>query len=299
MAERRRAQNALKIVVRHRAVVIAALLCLNFMAPHYAALAQNEPEPDTNSLEEPTAEPTEFTPVTAGDAERGSAPAATATDTPTAAATITEQPTPAATPTPSRHAAHHPQHGKQTAAAASSSPAAASAPAASQRQKSTARGAAGADIVPSDSPFAGLNFSNQKGPTNITSDSGDLDYKNKVALFAGHVHAIQGGGDLTSDKLKVQYGNDFNDIRMIYADGNVRMSQGTQWITSDHAVLDQSTHIVTFFGNPVAHDQKDQITGSTIKVDLVSGKSTVDKPRVIIFPREGKNPDNVDASGSP
>src|SRR5579862_7510697 len=122
MAERRRAQNALKIVVRHRAVVIATLLCLNFMAPHYAALAQNEPEPDTSSLEEPTAEPTEFTPVTAGDAERGSAPAAT--------------------PTPSRHGAHHPQHGKQTAATASSSPAAAKAPAASQRQKSTAKGAA-------------------------------------------------------------------------------------------------------------------------------------------------------------
>ena len=75
--------------------------------------------------------------------------------------------------------------------------------------------------------------------------------------------------------------------------------QVNQDFTSDHAVLDQSTHILTFYGNPVAHDQKDQITGSTIKVDLVSGKSTVDKPRVIIFPREGKNPDNVDAPDSP
>ena len=144
-----------------------------------------------------------------------------------------------------------------------------------------------------------MNFGNQKGPTNITSDTGSLDYQHKQAVFSGHVHAVQAGGDLTSDQLKVQYGNDFNDIRMMYADGNVRMSQGTRWITSDHAVLDQSTHILTFYGNPVAHDEKDQITGSTIKVDLVSGKSTVDKPRVIIFPREGKNPDNVDASGSP
>jgi lipopolysaccharide transport protein LptA len=160
-------------------------------------------------------------------------------------------------------------------------------------------GGGGANAVPENSPFAGLNFGNQKGPTDIQSDTGTLDYQKKVALFAGHVHAVQAGSDLTSNTLKVQYGQDFNDIRMMYADGDVRMSQGLRWITSDHAVLDQSTHILTFYGNPVAHDQKDQITGSTIKVDLVSGKSTVDKPRVIIFPREGQKPDNVNAPDSP
>jgi lipopolysaccharide export system protein LptA len=145
----------------------------------------------------------------------------------------------------------------------------------------------------------GVNFGNQKGPTNITSDTGTLDYQNKMAVFSGHVHAVQAGGDLTSDTLKVQYGQNFNDIQKLYADGNVRMSQGTRWITSDHAVLDQSTHVLTFHGNPVAHDGEDQITGSAIKVDLSTGKSTVDKPRLIIFPREGKNPDNVEAPDSP
>ena len=144
-----------------------------------------------------------------------------------------------------------------------------------------------------------MNFANQKGPTNIKSDSLNLDYQNKAILFIGHVHAVQAGGDLTSDTLKVQYGQDFNDIKMTYADGNVRMSQGTRWITSDHAVLDQPKHILTFRGNPVVHDGEDQITGSLITVDLVSGKSTVQNPRVIIFPREPKNPDNVDAPGSP
>ena len=141
-----------------------------------------------------------------------------------------------------------------------------------------------------------MNFSNQKGPTNIKSDTATLDYQNKAVLFTGHVHAVQAGGDLTSDRLKVQYGQDFHDIKMMYADGNVRMSQGTRWITSDHAVLDQTKHILTFHGNPVVHDGEDQITGSTIAVDLVTGKSTVENPRVVIFPRESKNPDNVDSS---
>jgi len=144
-----------------------------------------------------------------------------------------------------------------------------------------------------------MNFGNQKGPTNIKSDSLNLDYQNKAIVFTGHVHAAQAGGDLTSDTLKVQYGKNFNDIKMMYADGNVRMSQGTRWITSDHAVLNQTTHILTFTGNPVVHDGEDQITGSVVTVDLVSGKSTVQNPRVVIFPRESKNPDNVDAPGSP
>ena len=85
----------------------------------------------------------------------------------------------------------------------------------------------------------------------------------------------------------------------MYADGNVRMSQGTRWVTSDHAVLDQGKHLLTFRGNPVVHDEKDQITGSLITVDMVTGKSNVENPRVVIFPRESKNPDNVNVPENP
>jgi lipopolysaccharide export system protein LptA len=291
----------LMTVVRRKTFLIAAALLLFLVISRThrdPAFAQNEPEPEETPIEQPQAEPTEFTPVTAGDAERGAPSAeastsASAENTPVAASSPAEasspveESSPQATPVakstakPSHHShATEPAH---TTGAGSK----------------TSTAGAGPNVVPANSPFAGFNFGNQKGPTNITSDTGNLDYQNKLVLFTGHVHAVQAGGDLTSDKLRVQYGQDFNDIRMMYADGNVRMSQGTQWITSDHAVLDQSIHILTFYGNPVAHDQKDQITGSTIKVDLVSGKSTVDKPRVIIFPREGKNPDNVDAPDKP
>ena len=283
-------------VVRRKIFLITAafLLCLGSLTwtPRDPAFAQNEPEPEETPIEQPQAEPTEFTPVTAGDAERG-APSAEASTSSRAASTPASSSIPAETSSPAEESSPQP------------TPVAKSAGTPSHRRHATKAGSKtsnagpGPNVVPENSPFAGFNFGNQKGPTNITSDTGNLDYQNKVVLFTGHVHAVQAGGDLTSDKLKVQYGQDFNDIKMMYADGNVRMSQGTRWITSDHAVLDQSTHILTFYGNPVAHDQKDQITGSTIKVDMVSGKSTVDKPRVIIFPREGKNPDNVEAPDSP
>jgi lipopolysaccharide transport protein LptA len=294
------------------------------------AFAQNEPEPEATPIEEPHAEPTEWTPVTAGDAERG-APAASPeaapspviesmpahSPTPAETASPAQAPspvttpssspasaeTPAATRSPSKHTTISRERSRsrriKPTASMSPTPSVSPSTGASSTEAGKARTAGGGpQIVPENSPFAGMNFGNQKGPTNIKSDSLNLDYQNKAILFTGHVHAVQAGGDLTSDTLKVQYGQDFNDIKMMYADGNVRMSQGTRWITSDHAVLDQTKHLLTFHGNPVAHDGEDQITGSTIRVDLVSGKSTVENPRVVIFPRESKNPDNVNSPDS-
>jgi lipopolysaccharide transport protein LptA len=289
------------------AAMVFAIGAIGLLCGFYPAtlFAQDESIPEALPTEEPQGEPTYWSPITAGDAERGAPPASiqatpaiieatpqatevaapsevTDVATPSESATPSEAPSPA--PTPATTAPSATQHRARTSAKAA-------APA-------KAAGGAGA-IVPENSPFAAMNFANSKGPTNIKSDSMNLDYKGKAILFTGHVHAVQGAGDLTSDTLRVQYGKDFNDIQMMYADGNVRMSQGTRWITSDHAVLDQSKHLVTFHGNPVAHDGEDQITGSVIAVDLVTGKSTVQKPRVIIFPRDSKNPDNGAATNSP
>jgi lipopolysaccharide transport protein LptA len=309
------------------AVAAAMVLCVGLSAARLnLAFAQNESEPESTTIEEPQAEPTEFTPITAGDAERGTLATSPEAATPMAESTPAMSPTPAANPeeaaapeaTPSSSPAametpagipprsnrssisREPSRGGKKAAAETKSPKATTSPAessASKRGDKSSTAIGGSQIVPENSPFG--NFGNRKGPANITSDSGTLDYQNKVFQYTGHVHAVQAGGDLTCDTLKIQLGKDFNDIKMMYADGNVRMSQGTRWITSDHAVLDQTKHLLKFMGNPVVHDGEDQITGSLITVDLVTGKSTVEKPRMIIFPRESKNPDNVTSPDSP
>jgi lipopolysaccharide transport protein LptA len=309
------------------AVAAAIVLGLGLgLAPFsHPALAQDEPEPEASPMGEPQAEPTEWVPITAGDAARGAPASPEAETSPASAgaaaqvATPVEVASPAAISSPASLAMPpstnwHTTIGRSRPAQAptpqaeaskeSPAPTPVAAPSTGTTpertpRKGTKAGGNGPQIVPENSPFAGMGFGNQKGPTNITSDSATLDYQNKFFLYTGHVHAVQAGGDLTSDTLKAQYGQDFNDIKMIYADGNVRMSQGTRWITSDHAVLDQTKHMLTFTGNPVAHDAADQITGSVITVDLVTGKSNVENPRVVIFPRESKNPDNVDSPVSP
>jgi lipopolysaccharide export system protein LptA len=138
--------------------------------------------------------------------------------------------------------------------------------------------------------FPGLTSS--KGPINIKSDTLSLDYKGKAVLFSGHVHAVQSGSELTSDKLHIDYEQNFKDVKDMTADGNVRIVQGGRWATSDHAVLNQKIHSVVMTGNPVVHDGPDQIAGDRITVYLDTGKSVVEHAHALIFPRQSQTPDN-------
>ncbi len=141
-------------------------------------------------------------------------------------------------------------------------------------------------------PFSALQFSSGHGPIDITADALDLDYKKGTVNFRGHVHAAQADAQLTSESLKVIYGKDFHEVKQMFADGDVRMSQGTRWATGDHAVLDQPTHTVVLTGSPVVHDGEDQVTGSRITVHLDTGMSEVEGARAVFFPKEQKTRDN-------
>ncbi len=133
-----------------------------------------------------------------------------------------------------------------------------------------------------------MQFSSGKEPINIKAESMSLDYQGKSILWSGHVRAIQSGSQLTSDTLRVNYGQDFHDIKEMIANGNVRISQGTRWATGDHAVLDQTRHTVVLTGSPVVHDGEDQIAGTKITVHLDTNQSDVENARAVIFPHESK-----------
>lgn len=148
------------------------------------------------------------------------------------------------------------------------------------------------------SPFADLNFSSNRGPINIQADSLSLDYKKNSVTFNGHVHAAQAGGELYSDRLQLKYGKDFHQVEEMIADGDVRMTRGTQWATSDHAVLNEREHTVILTGNPVVHDANDRIAGSKITVYLQTGKSVVEGAKAVIFPRTSQNRDNDVGAGN-
>ncbi|MGO9452948.1 MAG: LptA/OstA family protein [Candidatus Binataceae bacterium] len=138
--------------------------------------------------------------------------------------------------------------------------------------------------------FGGIQFSSGGQPINVHAESLSFDDKGKSATWTGHVQANQGNTQLSSNTLRLNYGNDFHDVREVIAIGNVRISQGTRWATGDHAVLDNTKHTVVLTGSPVLHDGEDQITGTKVTVHLDTNQSDVENASAVIFPHEAKPP---------
>jgi lipopolysaccharide export system protein LptA len=165
---------------------------------------------------------------------------------------------------------------------------------ASRAGKGAAKGTKVASNEPQESNPTGLQFGNNKGPIHIKSESMSLDYQNHSVLWTGHVHATQDQAQLTSDQLRVNYfDKDFKQLKDMVADGNVRMSQGTQWATGEHGVMDQTKRTMVLTGSPVVHDCANQITGKRITVFLDTNKSVVEDARAVIFPHSGKGADDA------
>jgi lipopolysaccharide transport protein LptA len=150
-----------------------------------------------------------------------------------------------------------------------------------------------------DLPFGSFESSRNRGPVNIQSQSLTMNYKDDTVLFHGNVYATQADGQLSSNTLNVKYGKDFHEVEEMTADGNVRISQGLRWCTSDHGVMNQAQHTVVLTGDPVCHDANDQISGTKITVHLDTGKSEVEGGvKAVIFPRDSKTRDNKAAPES-
>lgn len=193
-----------------------------------------------------------------------------------------------AAPSPAGESIRKPAPGL-SGASASASP-----EAASRGEGQSAGGAPAKSAAPSaNSPLAGFGLSSSNGPIDIKSETLSLDYKGKTVLFNGNVRAVQTGSQLTSDTLKVLYGNDFKDVQQVIADGHVKITQGDRLATCDHAVLDQVARTVEMTGNPVIHEGPDQVTGNRILIHLDTQKSVVEgAPRAVIFPRKQETRDN-------
>lgn len=138
-------------------------------------------------------------------------------------------------------------------------------------------------------PFGAFKFSASNGPVQIHADTLKLNYKTRSVDFQGHVRASQSGTTLNSQRLRVIYGDKFNDIQRIIATGDVRMVQGGRWATGQKAVLDEVHHTVEMTGNPVIHDGPNQVAGQRIIIYLDSEKSVVEGASAVIFPSQGSS----------
>ncbi|MBF0263441.1 MAG: hypothetical protein HQL97_16570, partial [Magnetococcales bacterium] len=119
----------------------------------------------------------------------------------------------------------------------------------------------------------------------ITSDRLEMDDKNQVAIFSGHVVADDGRMRLSAEKMTVRYdkrmkGN--GGVREVKAEGRVTIQQERDHGTADVALYQVDKRVVELVGNErdaTVRRGDDQLTGKRILVTL-NNHQRIDKVSV-------------------
>ena len=127
--------------------------------------------------------------------------------------------------------------------------------------------------------IAGLSAKTDQ-PIDIESDTLEVLDDEKRAVFRGNVKVVQGGMTLRSRELLVNYsggeglsgsGSRINRIR---ADGKVLITtERNQTATSDWAIFNVTSQLVTIGGNVVLSQGENVIKGDRLIIDLKTGRS--------------------------
>jgi lipopolysaccharide export system protein LptA len=125
------------------------------------------------------------------------------------------------------------------------------------------------------SSLLGNNVKNDdfgKLPTNIKSDSLTLNAKSRIFTYKGNVVVTQGDMTLTSKVVEGNY-NEQNQIQKIVAKGDVVITKQDIKATSQLAVYDAVSSIVTLTDNPQLQQAESTLIADRIKVYLNEDRS--------------------------
>jgi lipopolysaccharide export system protein LptA len=121
-----------------------------------------------------------------------------------------------------------------------------------------------------------------KGPITITSETLIADNKEHTARFEHSVIARTTDMTLYADRMLVSYDTDSGAVKMIEAEGNIKLLKGTRAIISETATYYADEEMVTFAGEPRATDGENVVTGSKITYLLNDDRYIVENSKVFI-----------------
>ena len=130
------------------------------------------------------------------------------------------------------------------------------------------------DQLSSNSLLDQKAFDNTFGklPTTITSDSLSINAKQRIFTYKGNVVVTQGDLLMTSKIIEGSY-NESNQIQKLVAKGDVVISKQEIKATSQQAIYDATTAIVTLTDNPQLQQQGTVLIADRIKIFLNENRS--------------------------
>ena len=136
-------------------------------------------------------------------------------------------------------------------------------------------------LVAFESPAAHAQFeSDTNAPIEITADSMEWLNVERIAIARGDADAIQGRYHLHADVLTAHLGEGEggtqDKIRLIEADGNVRLSTPTETASGETGEYDVEQKRVVLEGGVVLTQGETVMRGERLVMDLNTGVSTLE-----------------------
>ena len=120
-----------------------------------------------------------------------------------------------------------------------------------------------------------------KLPIEITADSLEVKQNEQLAVFRGHVDAVQGKMRLTANEVWVRYrpesgGESQGTISRINATGGVRFATPNETASGDAGVYDVDAQVITLTGSVVLSQGGNVIRGENLVLNLATGQSKIE-----------------------
>lgn len=122
---------------------------------------------------------------------------------------------------------------------------------------------------------------------NITADKMLMFSKKNLVIFSGNVTMVSDDIHMSSDRLELTFsgsGGKDSDIETVVSEGNVRIVQGDNKMTSGRAEFYQKEEKIVLTQDPELLSPSYQIKGAKITTLLRENKSIVEKSEVTIQP---------------
>lgn len=153
-------------------------------------------------------------------------------------------------------------------------------------------------------PAAAQFESDSKAPIEIVADEMEWFNTERIAIARGNADAVQGRYNLHADVLTAHLSEGDSGakdkIRLIEADGNVRLSTPTETATGETGEYDVENQMAVLEGGVVLTQGENVMRGARLVMDLATGRSTLEgRPTTVIQQTETTSDGRVRARFEP
>lgn len=113
-------------------------------------------------------------------------------------------------------------------------------------------------------------------PIIITSEKADLDNRKREAVYSGGVKVVRGELILTSDSLKVFFYDIGQGVKLIQANGQVKIWWKDRYAEAEEGTYNDQDQTIVLLGVPKTWQKENMIEGEKITYDLGKDKVVVE-----------------------